>query len=308
LTPEAQTRRDGAVKISSPLVYTTDDWDDAATVSTDGNSNGGVRLSVKWEGRKYEKTELQGLGLKFKDPFSSSLGSEFGIGVYSPVDGFTSSIAVSRIPGVHGKGDATSSASPISRSLRVYTPTIAVAKDRAQQAEDTPKRDSLSPVSSKPTASISPTPIPISPHPIFLRMPHHLTPSHTTTQLLPSPKQTHPYTSNTHITPSCTYGALTHRLECGHLILTLKSEVCGRNCVYTEDGEGRDSGVEGKTENKEQGFVANLRDLDDEWVCPCCEVREEMGLETGKSGKRCVSVLGVEKVQRNGRRGKRTGS
>jgi hypothetical protein len=42
--------------------------------------------------------------------------------------------------------------------------------------------------------------------------------------------------------------------------------------------------------------VANLRDLDDEWVCPCCGIGEEIGLETGKSGKRCVSVLDVDAV------------
>jgi hypothetical protein len=179
-----------AVNTSSSLAYQISDVESIATVSTDGDRSDGVRLSVKRTDeaeerpgelqKGEEKQEVMGLGLSFKNPFSS-----------------------------------------------------------------TPKRDSLSPISTSiPTSlstSIPPTTISF-PHSILSHLPHHLTPTHTTTTLLPpSPKQTHPYTSNTHITPSCTYGALTHRLECGHSVLTLKVEVCGRNCVYgstSEEGEG----------------------------------------------------------------------
>jgi rubredoxin len=79
------------------------------------------------------------------------------------------------------------------------------------------------------------------------------------------------------------------------LVLTLKREVCGRNCVsHTRDGEEGDG--EGKTE---EGFVANLRDLDDEWVCPCCGTGDgaeaRMGKGKGK-GRRCISVLDVDEA------------
>jgi rubredoxin len=95
------------------------------------------------------------------------------------------------------------------------------------------------------------------------------------------------------------------------LVLTLKVEVCGRNCVYgstseeeegegdvrgekQRDGEDGEDGEDGRSGKREQGFVANLRDLDDAWVCPCCEVVEEIGVEKGKRGKRCVPVLDVD--------------
>jgi rubredoxin len=90
------------------------------------------------------------------------------------------------------------------------------------------------------------------------------------------------------------------------LVLTLKVEVCGRNCVYgstSEEGEGdvrgekqRDGedGEDGRSGKREQGFVASSRDLDDAWVCPCCEVVEEIGVEKWKRGKRCVPVLDVD--------------
>lgn len=43
--------------------------------------------------------------------------------------------------------------------------------------------------------------------------------------------------------------------------------------------------IEKKRQQAEKGFVANVRDLDAEWVCPCCG--------NGK-GRRCVAVLDGE--------------
>ena len=71
--------------------------------------------------------------------------------------------------------------------------------------------------------------------------------------------------------------------------MTEKVEVCGGNCVGWE-GRGRERG--------DEGFRANVRDLDGVWVCPCCGGAGN-GLEGGGRGRwkrrRCVDVLDVER-------------
>lgn len=89
--------------------------------------------------------------------------------------------------------------------------------------------------------------------------------------------------------------------------------MCGANCEYAlpgmQEGLGGGKGaagegyaamgggegigwervwrgkIERKRKEAEKGFVGNVRDLDAEWVCPCCG--------NGK-GRRCVVVLNVE--------------
>jgi hypothetical protein len=317
------------VKVTSPLARQgsgeeVSGEDNTVTVPTDEDRSDGVRLSFKAQDKKAmekdkeeksrDNSENKGLGLSLKDSFSSStLGS--GSLVPGPVTPMRRGVI------------ATSPTLRTSPSPRIYTstPTFAATTDKDQQAADTadktPKRDSLSPTTTLPRVTfshISPTSIPIIastsvppttisvPRTILSRIPHHLTPpSHTTILFPPSPKQTHPYTSNTQITPSCTYGALTHRLKCGHLVLTLKSEVCGRNCVLhtreQDEGGGENEDEDEDVENgadgegkAEQGFVANLRSVHDAWVCPCCGIGEDKGVKKGRRGKRCVSVLDVD--------------
>lgn len=101
----------------------------------------------------------------------------------------------------------------------------------------------------------------------------------------PSPSVLHPYISGVHILPSCTSGSLTHRLTCGHLIMTPNPEICAFNCWVATP-------TFAAARLKAQGFVANIRGLDEEWRCPvCAEAREGEGdAETGG----CVGVLGRE--------------
>lgn len=89
--------------------------------------------------------------------------------------------------------------------------------------------------------------------------------------------------------------------------------MCGKNCIHAlpdMQEEYRDGGrgvggeyvgmgggegigwervwrgkIERKRKEAEKGFVGNVRDLDAEWVCPCCG--------NGK-GRTCVAVLDGE--------------
>jgi hypothetical protein len=99
-----------------------------------------------------------------------------------------------------------------------------------------------------------------------------------------SPSQTHPYVSGIHISPPCTSGALTHRLLCGHLVLTTRPEVCANNCAVAKT-------TFATAKLKAQGFVACARNLDEAWKCPSCakqETRQE------QEGRKCLGVLGME--------------
>ena len=81
-------------------------------------------------------------------------------------------------------------------------------------------------------------------------------------------------------------------------------EVCGGNCVTrsakevneVKDGRmsvGKKQGsgwerawrerIARKREHAEQDFVANIRNVDAEWMCPCCR---------HGTGRSCVAVLG----------------
>lgn len=125
-------------------------------------------------------------------------------------------------------------------------------------------------------------------------------------------------------------GALTHRLICGHLIITVMPEVCSTNCeqkVDEQEGEmrrgqkdkkgwrGEDDGarererqgdgwervwrekIQRKRKEAEEGFVANVRNLDAQWECACCGCEADVGVGKGMAkdkGRRCAAVLGVE--------------
>lgn len=306
-------RRRSTAKGSSPLVCEVNEEDIAGT-----------------SGKEETKQEVKELGLSFKDPFSSILGSGFEPGVSSGIP-----VCGSEISRVRSIADVCSPTSPISPRPRIYTPTstattptfttafatIIKNSEHQQQAqgtgEETPKRDSLSPMLSPTSATPSPKPTfssPATPKNHVSKIPRlryrHLGTPSTLPLTLSS---MHPYTGNTHITPSCTVGSLTHRLSCGHLVVTVVPEVCGTNCTYPQDVQKSDkqgnggkvrnmsgqmgnakekqaSGwekvwrekIERKREQAESGFVANIRDLDAEWECPCCG--------NGK-GRRYVAVL-----------------
>lgn len=303
----AQRRRRGDLKVSSPLVCEVSEAD---LLGESGNDE--------------EKNEVKGLGLSFQDPFSSTPEFDPDCGAISsnssiPVSGSTK-------PRVKSGVGVRSPTSPISPRPRFYTPTstpttptfaiaftsIATNSKNQQQAEDTkeetPKRDSLSP-------NLSPTTVTPSAKPTFpstattrshsSRIPHlkyrHLSPA---SALPPSPCSVHPYTGTMHVTPSCTVGALTHRLVCGHLALTVVPEVCGVNCMTRsanetierrnsrqKEGNGWERAwrerIERKRKEAEKGFVANTRNLDAGWMCPCCRIVGEQD-----KGRRCVAVLG----------------
>lgn len=286
-------RRSGVakMKMGSPLVYQIGGVEDTCPLIT------------KESGHEEKKKEIQGLGLglSFKDPFSSTLGSGSGSGsgIMSAVSGIP--VSGQTTPRVKSFGDVGEAASPISPNPRIYTPTTAsttfsatTRKQQEKDAEGTPKRDSLSPDG---TSSFSPTSVPStiaipatrpsSSSKPFSRIPHLRTPPST---LPPSPSRIHPYTGNVHITPSCTSGSLTHRLICGHLVVTERVEVCGRNCGCSEEKENGRIG-----RGKEQDFVANIRDLDQVWGCPCCGSGggEICGKGKGK-WRKCVAMLDVE--------------
>jgi hypothetical protein len=292
-SPVPPRRKSGVVR-SSPLSRWIGDDEDAASVTTDGDRSGGVRLSVRAGGnerakeeekedqeKKRQKKEVRGLGLSFKDPFSSTpgsgLGFEYGYGSFS---------APATLAGGGVDASPTSPASPASPSQ--LDPSVAATKDKNQGSENTTeemsKRDSLSPTSTS-ASILSPTSIPLFPSSIPIAPRKHISKllhlSSPRRSLPPSPSTTHPYTGNTHITPSCTSGSLTHLLECGHLVLTERVEVCGRNC-----GDMETRGGEVKGREVERGFRPNMRDLDARWLCPCCGIERE-------KGKRCVYVLGV---------------
>lgn len=106
---------------------------------------------------------------------------------------------------------------------------------------------------------------------------------------LPSPSPIHPYVSGIHISPPCTSGSLTHRLTCGHLILTPSApETCAHNCAVAKT-------TFQTARLKAQGFVANVRGLDQGWRCSVCEGADEReGDKDGKEGRKCVGVLSQE--------------
>lgn len=235
LTPIPDTnRRKSAVKESSPLVHQISEGDAADMTEARENS------------KERSKTEIRGLGLTFKDPFSSSiLGSGSEAALYISGSGVSSSeSAIPRLKSVH----VTSPTSLTTPRSHVHAPNfhsnaIAAKGGKRQEKQtaggkgkETPKRDSLSPPLSPisvPSFHTSASSLPAA-KPIVSKIPHltklpnlryrHLSSPST---LPPSPSTTHPYTGNTHITPSCTLGSLTHRLNCGHLVLTEKVEVCG---------------------------------------------------------------------------------
>jgi hypothetical protein len=282
--PAPRRRESGVVKMKmgSPLVCEIGGEEETAI------------LVNKDSGHEEEKKEIKGLGLSFKDPFSLTLGSGSGSGsgIVSSISGIPGS--GQKTPRVRSFGDVGEAASPISPRPRFYTPTATSATiststaingrrhERENTAKVTPKRDSLSPDGSS-SFSFNPTsasftivnPPKLSSKPIS-KIPYLRSPTST---LPPPPSTIHPYTGNVHITPSCTSGALTHRLICGHLVVTERVEVCGRNCVYERDAQEKGNG-----RGREKGFVASIRDLDQVWGCPCC------GIEVEKGG-RCIAVL-----------------
>jgi hypothetical protein len=277
--PAPRRHRSGVVKTktSSPLVCEVSGEGDAAILVT------------KDSGHEDIKQEIKGLGLSFKDPFSSTLGSGSGSGsgIVSSISGIPGSGQTT--PRVRNFGDVGEAASPISPRPRFYTPTAtstttftynatyhqAQRPESEKTAEGTSKRDSLSPTSASSTKAIPASKPPSSSKPIS-RIPHLRSPP---SILPPSPSTAHPYIGKVHITPSCTSGALTHRLVCGHLVVTERVGVCGRNCGYEGEAQEKKNG-----RSREEGFVANIRDLDQVWGCPCC------GSEVEK-GRRCDAVL-----------------
>lgn len=149
---------------------------------------------------------------------------------------------------------------PTPRSSPPHTPTY---KTRPESAISLSEHDSLSPFFNKD---------------IFNHA-RHLSP---TRPLPPSPSTLHPYISKTHISPSCTSGALTHRLLCGHLIATPKPSTCKKNCAIEIIGFEM-------ARLKAQGFIRNCRDLDTCFICSICV--EELVSGGGGIGER-VEVLG----------------
>lgn len=156
------------------------------------------------------------------------------------------------------------------------------------------KRDSLSPIPDS-AAKVVISPFFVSPRNYLAKPYHHYLSSPTPLRLPlpPSPSHTHPYTSGIHILPSCTSGSLTHRLLCGHLILTSSPEICANNCVVSKT-------TFETARLKAPGFVANVRGLDEGWWCGVCGDgqggdKNEDANKGGKSqGGKCVSVLGRE--------------
>lgn len=160
---------------------------------------------------------------------------------------------------------------PTPGSSPPHTPTY---KTRPESAISLSEHDSLSPFFNKDIFTHPPT----NPCRPFAH-PRHLSP---TRPPPPSPSTLHPYISKTHISPSCTSGALTHRLLCGHLILTPKPELCKKNCAIEIIGFEM-------ARLKAQGFIRSIRDLDGCFVCPVCV--EELVSGGGGIGER-VEVLG----------------
>ncbi|KEQ64437.1 uncharacterized protein M437DRAFT_64975 [Aureobasidium melanogenum CBS 110374] len=142
------------------------------------------------------------------------------------------------------------------------------------------KRDFLSPIQDF-AAKVVISPFSVSPQKHLTRPYHHYLslPDPLPLPLPPSPSHTHPYTSGIHILPSCTSGSLTHRLACGHLILTSSPELCAHNCVAQKT-------TFESARLQAQGFGANVRGLDQRWWCGVCA---EVGRE---EGRKCVGVLG----------------
>jgi hypothetical protein len=189
-------------------------------VTTDGDRSGGVRLSVRGggkddkkeavreegekqeDGKEIKEKEVRGLGLSFKDPFSSTPGFDSGFGYSS----FSAPASWMRRRVVD---------SPSSPALPTLISTSADTKGKQQDddtAEEMSKRDSLSPTSAPTPTSVSPTTTstPVAPRKHISKLPHLSNLSSPRSTLPPSLSTTHPYTGNTHITPSCTSGSLTH--------------------------------------------------------------------------------------------------
>ncbi|KAI5201868.1 hypothetical protein E4T39_05033 [Aureobasidium subglaciale] len=176
---------------------------------------------------------------------------------------------------------ATQSRSPTSAS----SPESFALKFRPTAASLGGKHDSLSPASPTSSTFIHLFETPVITTPLFItpfKHKRHLSPP---TALPPSPSTLHPHISKTHITPSCTTGALTHRLSCGHLICTLRPEPCARNC-----------GIEGisfgSARLKAQGFARGYRGLDDSFICPVCTSFFFQNIEIGQDVETAIEQLG----------------
>ncbi|KEQ90446.1 hypothetical protein AUEXF2481DRAFT_570375 [Aureobasidium subglaciale EXF-2481] len=225
---------------------------------------------VDWNGEEIETPS--GLPRR-RTAVSNESGQSRTVGLTRPPRGLGLSFAVSSPRASSSLTGPTASLPKSPWSTSIISPTTSTPTANLISASSTKKHDSFSPTSPTSTnnnhfKTSTLTPISslalrnTSKTPILSPFKHkrHLSPP---TALPPSPSTLHPHISKTHITPSCTAGALTHRLSCGHLIVTLRSEVCARNC-----------GDEGATYESARlnamGFVRGYRGLDDSFACPVC--------------------------------------
>ncbi|KAI5271976.1 hypothetical protein E4T47_04781 [Aureobasidium subglaciale] len=234
-----------------------------------------------------EDTELPSGLPGRRNASSDESGQSRTVGLTRPPRGLGLSFAVSSPRASPQLTEPTISSPQSPRSTSIISPTTSTPTADPTSAR---KHDSLSPTSPTSANNPSETSIltPISSlalrnnfkTPVLSPFKHnrHLSPP---TALPPSPSTLHPHISKTHITPSCTTGALTHRLSCGHLIATLRPEVCARNCG--------DEGVTYESARlKAVGFVRGYRGLDDSFICPICISLSFHSIQAGQKVKTVV--------------------
>lgn len=197
-----------------------------------------VITGARCESIEHEDSSPKGLGLSFEESTLRACDHKTAIPApTSPISGIVDVAVSTHLP------SNTSTLTNKSTEAKGLTSTT---KDKKHDSLSSYIPSTTPKASTSTTCTISsPSSLPITHKPHSYLCPPSPSP-------LPSPSLLHPHISGIHISPSCTSGSLTHRLICGHLIITLAPEVCAANCEVAK-------ATFAAARLKVQGFVVNVR-------------------------------------------------